>query len=150
MIPYHQLNGHDPDNGVYGDCYRACLGSILEIDPRDMPNFCEKPEDEYLEFTRNWLAENCGVAMATFPYETKDLSELLKHLGALNPGIYFTLGGRSPRGFNHEVVVLDGKIVHDPAPSGGGLVGPMDDGYYWVSILVYDPILQLAKRDINY
>lgn len=33
----------------------------------------------------------------------------------------------------NAIVAGGGRIVHDPAPEGGGLVGPMDDGWYWVT-----------------
>ena len=34
MIPYKNTVKHDPENGTYGDCHRACFCTILGIDPR--------------------------------------------------------------------------------------------------------------------
>lgn len=41
----------------------------------------------------------------------------------LNISTYHVVVGPSPRGaYNHAVVGLNGKIVHDPHPDGGGLL----------------------------
>lgn len=46
---------------------------------------------------------------------------------------YYLLGGDAGRGTGHTVVGFGGTIVHDPHPDNVGLIGPMDDGYYWVT-----------------
>ena len=38
---YKQLNEHNPDEGVYGDCYRTAIGCLLNIPPEFVPHFCE-------------------------------------------------------------------------------------------------------------
>ena len=41
------------------------------------------------------------------------------------PG-YFLVCGESPRGVLHEVVYLDGKMIHDPHPSNAGITTVKD------------------------
>ena len=61
------------------------------------------------------------------------LDRVLECLEAMNPGVYYLLGGKSRTGVNHTVVGLSGRIVHDPSLSESGIVGPCEDGYYWVT-----------------
>lgn len=42
MIPLRQRNKHDPENGVYGDCHRAALASLLELPLDEVPHFCDE------------------------------------------------------------------------------------------------------------
>jgi len=137
MTPYTQLLEHDPDNGVYGDCYRTCIACLLDLFPRDVPHFLEKgPESkDWEEATRKWLAGR-GLALFTFVYRSSYLLPVERAMEMWNPTLYYTMGGESPRGSNHEVIYRGGTMVHDPTMySRKGLVGPCDDGNFWINIL---------------
>ncbi len=45
MIPLMQRNHHDPANGIYGDCHRAAIASLLELPMDDVPHFCDADSD---------------------------------------------------------------------------------------------------------
>lgn len=55
-----------------------------------------------------------------------------------NTGAYYMLSGLSANGANHIVICRNDEIMHDPAIDDSGIVGPMDNGYYYVSFLSYE------------
>lgn len=134
MTPQYQTIAHDPGNGRYGDCHRAALASVLDLPMEDVPHICDGMPlpDEFVLREREFLRSQ-GLAPISVPYGGEDVEEVLRCVGALNPGLYFLIGGKSPRGFDHTVVGFNGRIAHDPHPDGGGVVGPMSDGYIWIT-----------------
>lgn len=136
MRPLKQLIRHDPDNGLYGDCHRTCWAVILDFDPADVPHFCDGPDDKlgnWKALEREWLA-SLGLAPVTIGYNNAGLDLILSTLAHSAPGIPVILGGKSSLGVNHSVVALNDRIYCDP--SGNGIVGPMDDGFWWVTFAV--------------
>jgi len=43
--PVKQTIIHNPDNGMYGDCFRACVASLLEKPIEKVPHFCNREAD---------------------------------------------------------------------------------------------------------
>jgi hypothetical protein len=118
MIPVMQLNRHDPKNGVIGDCFRACICSLLEIeDIWNVPNFVKDPE------WPNQLYEYLKSRGYTLWWSERHKPP--KHVE------YYIVQGVSPRGVNHSVIFKDGKMVHDPHPDGGGIQEPYT-AYLWL------------------
>ena len=89
-----------------GDCLRACVASILELNPLDVPDFAL--------FGHQWL--QAMICYCDFDLDTPDEAKG-----------YWIAGGMSPRGIRHAVVYLDRQMVHDPHPSRSGLVGYVED-----------------------
>lgn len=86
MIPVYQTR-HGPE----GNCFEACLASILEIGIEQVPVFSGWDDLRKWLTARNWLLEfgrSDGHAIASV---------------------------QTLRGI-HAVVCLDGQIVHDPSP----------------------------------
>ena len=99
-----------------GNCFPACVASLLEIPLNQVPNI-EELFDCYAWFDVFvcWL-ENKGYE---YVVSTKDECE--------NSGDYYLVSGKSPRGdFNHIVIYKDGKMVHDPHPDGTGVLTEVD------------------------
>ena len=116
MRPVKQAQRHDPENGVIGDCFRACICSLLEIDINAAPNFVEDPdwpEQLYSFLTRYGCILEWNE---TGPPEGTE---------------YYIVQGTSPRGVNHSVIYKDGKLAHDPHPDGGGVTDPF--AYLWLA-----------------
>lgn len=122
MFPVAQEFLHDPANGVEGDCYRACLASILELPITDVPHFAQVSLDTGTGFTRliwEWLrTRELNVLTvynppAAFPYGVGVFDEL-----------YYIVSGPSPRNpkGRHAVVYLDEEMVWDPHPSKSGIL----------------------------
>lgn len=133
MKPQEMEFLHDPENGVLGDCLRACVASVLELDRAEVPHFVAlgvgDAEDEGMEWweeMRSWLAERdleCWYISEEY-YDPKFLTrasyeELL-------------VSGKTVRGngkVQHVCVAEpDGSVLHDPHPSRAGLISI--DGYY--------------------
>ncbi len=88
----------------HGNCFTACIASILEMPITEVPNFCAEFED-WEAATQLWLG---------------DLDLRLEHIspGDMPPaGRHYVVSGMGPRGLRHSCVGLDGAIVHDPHPS---------------------------------
>lgn len=129
-----------------GNCFAACIASILNLPLEAVPNFRKIQEDEgrcMIMAADNWLRENHGmrfigiemykskVAEGESRYQTSQV--LMNRCFFMNEDEYVILSGESPRknadGSTkyHSVVgradCWGFEIVHDPHPDGGGLVG---------------------------
>lgn len=93
-----------------GNCWEACIASILEIAIEDVPDF---PKDDQDAATAEWL-DTQGYYFANFKDVRNDIT--------LSPGLLYIVGGKSPR-FQclHAVVFRGREMVHDPHPDGTGL-----------------------------
>lgn len=113
----------DTANNIYGNCWAACLASILELDIADVPEFDAGDPDDldgtWARKTNRWLAQ-FGLAFLEYPSLPPE-----SYL-AMGMSVYHIITGPSPRNSGmHAVVGLNGKIVHDPHPSRAGLAsGP--------------------------
>lgn len=123
MKPVTQTLFGGPDGPVeeIGNCYPACLATILDLDLAEVPHVhqlhmdAEGALDEQLAF----LLPR-GLTCMRFPWA--------QWLQRYMPGALAIFSGRSPRGdWLHAVVgeiTADGwRLVHDPHPSGAGIVG---------------------------
>lgn len=135
MTPQKQANKHDPENGMWGDCHRTAIAVALGLLRDAVPHFMDKGVTgaEAQRAEKAWLQEWCIVPITCAFAGDTDLDTTLGCIGQMNPGICFILGGQSGNGFNHSVVCCDGKIVCDPSQNDAGIVGPCDDGFYWVT-----------------
>ncbi len=127
MIPIEQTICTAPG----GNCFAACVASILELLLEEVPNF-QSPD--WLEEWQKWLRpRNLG----------------LLHFGhrldpdAFIPRGYAILGADSPRGdWLHAVVTYDGAICWDPSPDRINPVGTWRD---WTVFHVLDPTKPVGR-----
>ena len=109
MIPTRQTR-----TGKIGNCFSACLASILEIPLREVPNFVDASTDEqFYENAAKWLASH-GLYYVQLKPDDPMLAVMFKE----GP-IYHTIEGISPRGGMHATVGLNGHMVWDPHPPDG-------------------------------
>lgn len=134
MIPCKQLHRHDPKNGIYGDCHRTAIACILNVHPTVVPHFMAEDNDNWDKQTKDWLRTR-GLWSISIPFQST-LEKVLETLEVLNPAVYGILGGKSKNNCGHSVVICGGKIVWDPSLDDSGIVGPMDDGLFWVTYFV--------------
>lgn len=126
-----------------GDCYRACVASILNIPVTAVPNFADATDwDTMLEAVRAWLAERDLALFRTYCSAGWEIGKLLEVFSAGNGGVPIILSGQSRADptDNHAVVVMDGKIFHDP--SGAGIRAPVvyeggDNGWWHLDIIAF-------------
>lgn len=119
MIPVKQTQLHDPAKKINGNCLRACIASILEIDIDSMPRF-EDLDEEWIFRLRRWMMAYNGKTVVK-----KELNN--------PPSGYALASGYTSRGFLHCVVALNGVVCHDPHPSDEGLIKV--DRYWTIELL---------------
>jgi hypothetical protein len=100
------------ENGIHitkGNCYTACLASLLECKIEDLPAFHEFQADGSWFTVTFEILKKYGLTMDV---NHKDLI----------PEYYSIALGPSPRGhWGHAVIYYKDKLFHDPHPEGNGL-----------------------------
>lgn len=139
-----QLYPHRPDEGLFGDCFRTCVGCLLDMRPQEVPHFYDgyhghEDATEANKAIKYWLAQR-GYFFCTFAYQDTTVDHILEIMGINNPNALYLITGRSPRGTNHCCIGLGGEIIWDPAPEAGDLVGPNSEGQVIIEVLM--PISQ--------
>lgn len=112
-----------------GNCFAACLASILECDLHSMPNFfADYDADTWYKELISWLGKR-GLAPLTqrFP---GDPESFMAWVRVAAPNIPWIAGGPTNRGL-HSCVYVGDQLVHDPNPNFGrkGL-DAVDDATY--------------------
>jgi hypothetical protein len=135
VTPVKQRNRHDPANGVYGDCHRAAVATVLDLALDQVPHFGEGgPAAEEFGVRAREFRRSKGLVPISAVYAPDSGHLLILHVvGTMNPGVPYLLGGRSRNGVDHTVVCVGDEIVHDPSLDDSGIVGPCGDGWYWVT-----------------
>ena len=123
-----------------GNCFPACLASILEIPLDTIPNFCATPGD-WIRAANKWMS-TYGLCILEW-----DLAEdgALCGMNGLADGAWVVISGKSPRGdFLHAVVgryrddeelgTHKLEYVHDPHPSRSYHDGPAKHADFFVAI----------------
>lgn len=103
-----------------GNCFAACLASLFPVELEDVPDF-------YAEAGNAWYS-----AFVVWCRQF-DVIPVMISLDSADPGlrgVYYLIGGMSPRGLMHSVIGLNGKMVHDPHPSGDGVLAVEDLTYF--------------------
>lgn len=99
--------------GRGGNCFAACIASIMELELENVPNFCTN--ENWREETNKWLS-TFGFFYMDFHLAGDLRDELCQYWG------YHIIAGDSPRGLRHATVGYRGHIYHDPHPDNNGLV----------------------------
>jgi hypothetical protein len=128
MIPIHQTRlgtVTDPDYKNIGNCFVACIASILEKPLEIFPDYVEAitvcQGERQLAWNYHWveisnfLAENFNLGML-------EVSTNLDSLNTLFHECFYIATGTSIRNSIHAVVYKGHEMVHDPHPSGDGLI----------------------------
>ena len=110
MIPVDQTKF-----GESGNCFDACLASILEIGIDKFPNF---KGVGWAKRYNIFLQNNFDMQILSI-YSSPDI--LFSDDGE-GINTHHIITGPGPRGFMHAVVGLNGKMVHDPHPDRSGLL----------------------------
>lgn len=113
MKPVDQTMFGDGSNGnPPGDCFRACIASLMELPIEGVPHFVAIGDS--WSTCQAWLAER---GLAYTEAAPRDAYGLL-HIA----GVHYLACGPSARGFQHAVIERRGQLAHDPHPSRAGLV----------------------------
>lgn len=143
MKPYHMVSRHDPANGEYGDCLRACIASLIDAEMIEhVPHFArENPEPNAMwQNVRNWLLDEHNASLWFTPFGGDDWQAVATSCNMLNPGMFYMLQGASAGG-DHIVICKGDRLIHDPSRMGGGLIGPGSNGVFMVVLIVSDRLV---------
>lgn len=126
-----------------GDCFSACLASLLELPLAEVPKFRKETSGgtEMMAAARQWCKEHLDLSIVTIQMEDFETAngEDIRLIGAF-AGTPCIAGGISPNLPNcHHAVVgeiddqgMNFRITHDPNPSGKGIVGRPTHLYFLV------------------
>jgi hypothetical protein len=130
MKPVKQTDTSPTD----GNCFAACVASLLEQDLESVPNFCA--EKEWVKLFDEYLAVR-GMFHVTVRLKASDKPVLYP----MSADGLVILSGPSPRGeFLHSIIARfdtaenNFVMVHDPHPDGSGLAGPAEDVIFLVAL----------------
>ena len=109
MIPVYQTAFGGPDSPTPGDCFRACVASILELPINEVPHFCAT--EEWIPPLQAWFRERGWMPLL-----------VAGDIGCWLLDAYHVAAGPGSRdGCAHCVVCRGDELAHDPLPGGMGL-----------------------------
>ena len=134
--------------GEHGNCFAACLASLMEI-PIEQVMCAQEAHESGKSWTQElsrWLAP-FGLSYIEVKPEGIDYV-WLSRCG------YHMIGGDSPRGTvgGHSVIGLNGKIYFDPHPTRAGLTKITDYGFLvktWHEAISQSDIDAVQKAILN-
>lgn len=111
MTPAKQSKLWTADGIHNGNCFAACLASLLDLPLWMVPPFEDMfARPEWRARVNQWLARAHSMQLRrTEGHQFERLPE------------FYMANGMSPRGVMHSVIYGRGTLVHDPHPSGAGV-----------------------------
>lgn len=110
MKPHFQLIPHDPASGVFGDCLRTCIASLLHLEPQDVPHILHDNSDDFLARLNAFLA-NFKLAYMVFDASEPDTWRHI--MAAAGHDLHHLITVRSGS-TTHQIIGRNGKPVWCP------------------------------------
>lgn len=103
--------------GRGGNCFEACVASILDLQMWQMPGYDMAGDTDAFRRWNSWLGSKFGLVLVAYPPDV------------VLPGEYVIISGKSPReeGLFHAVVGLNNQVVWDPHPGRHEPIGDLWD-----------------------
>lgn len=136
MTPFHCIVKHDPPNS-YGDCLRACIASMLNVDNiNNVPHFLrdgdqERSDKEIKEFL---LSHGLRPFVIAFPGSVA-LGDIFNVMNECNTDIEYMLFCTCGGG-DHVVICKNDKMIHNPSWDNCAITGPLSDGGWAILVMV--------------
>jgi hypothetical protein len=112
MSPVNQTRLYSVDGIGNGDCFAACLASLLDLPLWMVPPFDQMfGRSDWRGRIDEWLLRMFDLTMLR--------TEGHQHL--LLPEFYIA-NGPAARGVHHSTIYREGEMVHDPHPAKSGLI----------------------------
>lgn len=106
--------------GDVGNCFSACIASILECPIEEVPNFCAGNRSRWMLDAQAWLRGR-GWAMVSMTFKDFDAIGQAVWIGAFPGECIYIASGKSSRGLLHSVIMCGDHLLHDPHPDGNGV-----------------------------
>lgn len=94
-----------------GNCFQACIASMLECELNDIPNFMKDGPDHFKHNLKEW--EN---KMPFKLFDIKFEDQETKEYYIKNYILIATIDKMYGNDRTHSVIMKDSKIIHDPMP----------------------------------
>jgi len=149
--PVMQSILHDPKNKKYGDCYPACIASVLGLPLSNVPHFYDNDRrTEHAQDMIDSFFQSVNMKLVSIYYGSAKLKDVLQGMAVHNDGVYYLISGASPRfpdksDLRHCVVACGGVLVHDPHPDQSFIVDFPKKNPWGILIEVFTP--DFAKSD---
>jgi hypothetical protein len=105
------LKVYQTRTGATGNCFEACIASILDKDITDVPDLCaHEKSGKWIEVLNCWL-DQFGMAYMECSVPTAEVEEFFKNKDFYHIIIAQTTG---PGTIKHAVVGRKGKVIFDP------------------------------------
>ncbi len=130
MKPVFQTTYGKPE----GNCFPACIASVLEMELEDVPHFCKLYPRQWPEELNKWLHQ-FGLGALTVAFQDMD--------SPIKKGWCLAAGPCGPVGVMHSVVMKDLKMVHNPHEGWGELVAIVDYTFF----VILDPVAYINKSN---
>jgi hypothetical protein len=140
--PVFQSDRGNPERTEAGDCFRACVASILERPLDTVPHFFQgqrvgtviSPQRETA--MQDWFGL-LGLGFVTLPLRADTPEQAMGMFGSRYPSLYYILIGQTRKGVNHAIVCRGAYVAHDPGRPAIGLAGPQGNGVFTVGIIAF-------------
>ncbi len=132
MKPVYQTQSHNPEQGQFGDCFRAMIASALELPIEDVPHFLRECEGEPLTWRRgiNAFLRSYNLAFINIG----NSPTWMRDHGIT--GLMHEVIGETQHDTLHSILAIDGEPIHDPFPNGLPMK-KLDEN--WGVFIVLDP-----------
>jgi hypothetical protein len=104
-------------NAVRGNCFAACLASLLEVEIDQVPNIHDMDGDDWFYPLNRWLKENHSLVLLMVE------ATAYAHKVWFPDGVPFIASCDGSAGVRHAVVMeyqgMEAKILHYPFPGSG-------------------------------
>lgn len=143
--PVVQTSFKDDSDGSRGNCFQACVATILGFPLQGVPEFSRAfYKDTWMDDVQTWLAFY-GLRLEDFTRLVVRTDPQPIDLGIQNS--YYIVSGPSTRGdWAHACVGFQGEIVHDPHPDKGGLADGWRSYEWFVPIKFFPENIPLDIR----
>lgn len=106
-------------NATRGDCFAACLASLLEVSIEQVPNIHNISGDDWFYPLNAWLRQAHGLVLLMIQADAYASKVWFPD------GVPFIASCDTGLGWNHAVVMayhgMEAKVLHDPFPGGSGI-----------------------------
>jgi len=97
---------HDPARGVYGDCLRTCIASLLDLATDDVPHVLHDDSDEWMVRLNRWLAP---FKRAYLVFGVDDQAQWRQMMALQGQDLYHLITVRTASGTCHQIIGRNGR-----------------------------------------
>ena len=117
-----------------GDCFRACVASILELRSQDVPHTPNTtPEDDRVEWIANMNNYLRPLGLAVIYTVPEDGYKQFEEIGIHN--CYYIMCVSFESGPLHAIVGRNGNVTHDPARSGPLKYKKVEGYFFFINLM---------------